>query len=285
MTVRVICDSSQNVPEAYLARLGIVEVQASLVFGDEVYLNKVDMSEAEFYQRLINLPKGAPLPTTAQPSPGQFTQAVQQAKAEGATSVILTAVTAKLSGTYNSALQAAQMETEIPVTVWDTTSVSLGAGWQTIRAAELVQAGAAHHEILAALPHIRDHITTIFTVDTLKYLAASGRLSSAQAMMGALLNIKPMLMVDVGVLKPVGRERGRRSAKAALIDLALTRVGDAAVRVAIAHTNVLDEAQAFEPQVRAALNVQELLIVELGPVLAALAGPGVMALGVMQVTP
>jgi DegV family protein with EDD domain len=285
MTVRVICDSSQNVPEAYLARLGIVEVQASLVFGDEVYLNKVDMSEAEFYQRLINLPKGAPLPTTAQPSPGQFTQAVQQAKAEGATSVILTAVTAKLSGTYNSALQAAQMETEIPVTVWDTTSVSLGAGWQTIRAAELVQAGAAHHEILAALPHIRDHITTIFTVDTLKYLAASGRLSSAQAMMGALLNIKPMLMVDEGVLKPVGRERGRRSAKAALIDLALTRVGDAAVRVAIAHTNVLDEAQAFEPQVRAALNVQELLIVELGPVLAALAGPGVMALGVMQVTP
>lgn len=285
MTVRVICDSSQNVPEAYLARLGIVEVQASLVFGDEVYLNKVDMSEAEFYQRLINLPKGAPLPTTAQPSPGQFTQAVQQAKAEGATSVILTAVTAKLSGTYNSALQAAQMETEIPVTVWDTTSVSLGAGWQTIRAAELVQAGAAHHEILAALPHIRDHITTIFTVDTLKYLAASGRLSSAQAMMGALLNIKPMLMVDEGVLKPVGRERGRRSAKAALIDLALTRVGDAAVRVAIAHTNVLDEAQAFEPKVRAALNVQELLIVELGPVLAALAGPGVMALGVMQVTP
>ncbi len=285
MTVRVICDSSQNVPEAYLARLGIVEVQASLVFGDEVYLNKVDMSEAEFYQRLINLPKGAPLPTTAQPSPGQFTQAVQQAKAEGATSVILTAVTAKLSGTYNSALQAAQMETEIPVTVWDTTSVSLGAGWQTIRAAELVQAGAVHHEILAALPHIRDHITTVFTVDTLKYLAASGRLSSAQAMMGALLNIKPMLMVDEGILKPVGRERGRRSAKTALIDLALTKVGDAPVRVAIAHTNVLDEAQAFEPQVRAALNVQELLIVELGPVLAALAGPGVMALGVMQVTP
>jgi fatty acid-binding protein DegV len=71
MTVRVICDSSQNVPEAYLARLGIVEVQASLVFGDEVYLNKVDMSEAEFYQRLMDLPKGAPLPTTAQPSPGQ----------------------------------------------------------------------------------------------------------------------------------------------------------------------------------------------------------------------
>ncbi len=285
MTVRVICDSSQNVPEAYLARLDIVEVQASLIFGDEVYLNKVDMSEAEFYQRLLNLPKGAPLPTTAQPSPGQFLQAVRQAKAAGATSAIITTVTAKLSGTYNSAIQAAQMETEIPVTVWDTTGISLGAGWQTIRAAELVQAGASHDEIMAALAHSRDHITTVFTVDTLKYLAASGRLSSAQAMMGALLNIKPMLMVDDGILKPVGRERGRRSAKAALIDLALARVGDQPVRVAVAHTNVLEEAHAFEPQVRAALNVQELLIVELGPVLAALAGPGVMALGIMQVTP
>ena len=285
MTVRVICDSSQNVPEAYLARLGIVEVQASLVFGDEVYLNKVDMSEAEFYQRLMDLPKGTPLPTTAQPSPGQFLQALRQAKAEGATSAIVTTVTAKLSGTYNSALQAAQMETEIPVTVWDTAGISLGAGWQTIRAAELAQTGAAHDEIMAALARCRDHITTLFTVDTLKYLAASGRLSSAQAMMGALLNIKPMLMVDDGILKPVGRERGRRSAKAALIELALARVGDQPVRVAVAHTNVLEEAQAFEPQVRAALNVQELLIVELGPVLAALAGPGVMALGMMQVTP
>jgi DegV family protein with EDD domain len=285
MTVRVICDSSQNVPESYLTRLGIPEALASLIFGDEVYLNKVDMSEAEFYQRLINLPKGAPLPTTAQPSPGQFLQALHQVKAEGATSAIITTVTAKLSGTYNSALQAAQMETEIPVTVWDTTGISLGAGWQTIRAAELAQAGATHDEILAALPQIRDHITTVFTVDTLKYLAASGRLSSAQAMMGALLNIKPMLMVDDGILKPIGRERGRRSAKAALIELALARVGDKPVRVAVVHTNVLEEAQAFEPQVRAALNVQELLIVELGPVLAALAGPGVMALGAMQVIP
>jgi DegV family protein with EDD domain len=283
MTVRVICDSSQNVPDEYLQRLGIIECQASLIFGDEVYLNKVDMSEAEFYQRLATLPKGAPLPTTTQPSPGQFIAALRQVKAEGATSAIITAVSAKLSGTHNSAIQAAQAETDIPVTVWDTTGVSIGGGWQTIRAAEMVQAGASHDQVMAALPFIRDSITTVFTVDTLKYLAASGRLSSAQAMMGTLLSVKPMLMVDDGLLKPVGRERGRRSAKSALIELARARVGDQPVRVAVANTNVPAEARAFEPEVRAALNIQELLIIELGPVLAALAGPGVMALGVMQV--
>jgi DegV family protein with EDD domain len=283
MTVRVICDSSQNVPDEYLQRLGIIECQASLIFGDEVYLNKVDMSEAEFYQRLATLPKGAPLPTTTQPSPGQFIAALRQVKAEGATSAIITAVSAKLSGTHNSAIQAAQAETDIPVTVWDTTGVSIGGGWQTIRAAEMVQAGASHDQVMATLPFIRDSITTVFTVDTLKYLAASGRLSSAQAMMGTLLSVKPMLMVDDGLLKPVGRERGRRSAKSALIELARARVGDQPVRVAVANTNVPAEARAFEPEVRAALNIQELLIIELGPVLAALAGPGVMALGVMQV--
>jgi len=284
MTVRVICDSSQNVPAAYLQQLGIVECQASLIFGDETYLNKVEMPEAEFYRRLASLPKDAPLPTTTQPSPGQFIEALQQVKAEGATSAIITAVSAKLSGTYNSAVQAAGHETDIPVTLWDTTGVSIGGGWQTIRAAEMAQAGASHGDIMAALPAIRDHITTVFTVDTLKYLVASGRLSSVQGMMGTLLNVKPMLMVDDGLLKPIGRERGRKSAKAALLDMARARVGDRPVRVAIAHTNVLAEAQAFEPDVRAALNVQELLLIELGPVLAALAGPGVMALGILQET-
>jgi len=284
MTVRVICDSSQNVPAAYLQQLGIVECQASLIFGDETYLNKVEIPEAEFYRRLASLPKDAPLPTTTQPSPGQFIEALQQVKAEGATSAIITAVSAKLSGTYNSAVQAAGHETDIPVTLWDTTGVSIGGGWQTIRAAEMAQAGASHGDIMAALPAIRDHITTVFTVDTLKYLVASGRLSSVQGMMGTLLNVKPMLMVDDGLLKPIGRERGRKSAKAALIETSRAKVGNRPVRVAIAHTNVLAEAQAFEPDVRAALNVHELIIIELGPVLAALAGPGVLALGLLQET-
>jgi DegV family protein with EDD domain len=284
MTVRVICDSSQNVPDEYLQRLGIIECQASLIFGDEVYLNKVDMSEAEFYQRLASLPKDAPLPTTTQPSPGQFIATLQQAKAEGATSALLTTVSAKLSGTHNSAVQAAELETEIPVALWDTASVSIGSGWQTIRAAEMAQTGASLDEIVAALPAVRDSVMAVFTVDTLKYLVAGGRLSPVQGMMGTLLNVKPMLMVDDGLLKPIGRERGRKSAKAALLDMARARVGDRPVRVAIAHTNVLAEAQAFEPDVRAALNVQELLLIELGPVLAALAGPGVMALGILQET-
>ena len=285
MTVRVICDSSINVPDSYLASLRIVECPALVIFGDEVFLNKVEIVDAEFYRRLAHLPKGARLPTTAQPTPRQFTQAIEQVKAEGASSIVITTVSAKLSGTHNSAVQAAELEHDVPVFVWDTNSVSMGGGWQTIIAAEMAQAGASFADIVAMVPKLPQRIVTVFTVDTLKYLVAGGRLSPVQGMMGTLLNVKPMLIIDDGLLKPIGRERGRKSAKAALIDLVLKHVGDSPVRIAIVNANVPDEAKAFEPAVREALNVQELIVVELGPVLAAQAGPGVIALGALQVEP
>lgn len=285
MTVRVICDSSINVPDAYLSKLRIVECPALVIFGDEVYLNRVDITETEFYRRLAELPKNAALPTTAQPTPGQFSAAIDQVKVEGASGILIATVSAKLSGTYNSAMQAAALEHDVPVLVWDTASASLGGGWQTIVAAELAQAGATLQDIATALPEIQRRVTTVFTVDTLKYLVAGGRLSPVRGMMGTLLSVKPMLVIEDGLLKPVGRERGRKSAKAALIDRVRSRVGDTPVRLAIVNANVPQEAHAFEPNVRAALNVQELLIVELGPALAALAGPGVIALGALQVEP
>ena len=285
MTVRVICDSSINVPDSYLASLRIVECPALVIFGDEVYLNKVEILDAEFYRRLAHLPKGARLPTTAQPTPRQFTEAIEQVKAEGASSIVITTVSAKLSGTYNSAVQAAELEHDLPVFVWDTASASLGGGWQTIVAAEMALAGASFEDVVAALPDIQHRIVTVFTVNTLKHLVAGGRLSPVQGMMGTLLNVKPMLIIDDGLLKPIGRERGRRSAKAALIDLVRNRVGDSPVRIAIVNANVPEEAHAFEPDVRASLNVQELIVVELGPALAAQAGPGIIALGAVQVEP
>lgn len=283
MNIRVICDSSQNVPESFLSELNLLEVPASVIFGDEVFLNKVDLTDQEFYRRLAELPKGAPLPTTTQPTPGQFTQAIEQAKSEGATGILITSVSSHLSGTYNSAVQAKALETEVPVEVWDTLNASVGGGWQTIAAAEMAHSGATLDDITTALPGIRRRVNTFFTVDTLKYLVAGGRLSPIQGMMGTLLNVKPMLVIEDGLLKPLGRERGRKSAMGALIELARQRVGDKPVRVAVAHANVPDEAQAFAPDVRAGLNVKELLVVELGPVLAALAGPGLVALGTFEI--
>lgn len=284
MTVRIICDSSLNVPDSYLERLQIIECPASVVFGEESYLNKVEMSHEEFYRRLAALPSGAPLPTTAQPTPAQFKDALEMAKAEGASAAVITTVSAQLSGTYNSAVQAAELEEDIPVTVWDTKGASMGGGWQTIAVAEMAQAGASYDEIVAALPDLRQRCVTALTVDTLKYLVAGGRVTPVQGMMGTLLNIKPMLIIEDGVLKPVGRERGRKRAKRALLNLIRQRVGDHPLRVAVVNANVPEEAQAYTEDVRQQLNVQELIVVEVGPVIAALAGPGVLALAALEVT-
>lgn len=283
MTVRVICDSSQNVPESYLESLAIIECPASIVFQGQAYLNKVEMSHAEFYQRLLSLPSGSELPTTTQPSPGQFKTAVDQAKAQGADGAIITSVSARLSGTYNSAIQAAQMERDIPVAVWDTESASMGGGWQTIVAAEMARDGASVSEIMAALPGVRNGTTTAFTVDTLNYIVASGRLSNLQGIVGTLLNIKPLLLIEDAVLKPVGRERGRKRSKAALIELIHKRTVDRPLRVAVMNANVPEEAAAFAEDVKNSLNPRELLVLEIGPVLAAIAGPGVLAVAALQV--
>lgn len=283
MSVRIICDSSVTIPERFLEKLDIVECPASIIFGDEIYRNKIDMSHEEFYRRLQALPSGAPLPTTTQPSPGQFRESLEQVKREGATAAIITVVSERLSGTYSSAVQAAEMERDIPVVVWDTASASLGSGWQTIVAAEMAQAGATQQEILAVLPDVRGRIRTVLTVDTLKYLVAGGRLSPIQGMMGTLLSVKPMLHFEDGLVKPLGRERGRSAAKRALIDYVRQWAGDRPLRLAIANANVPDEAEAFAGVVGQELNVRELMTLEIGPVLAALAGPGVLALAALQV--
>ena len=146
MTVQSHLQLQYQCPRLLSGSLRIVECPALVIFGDEVYLNKVEIVDAEFYRRLAHLPKGARLPTTAQPTPRQFTEAIEQVKAEGASSIVITTVSAKLSGTHNSAVQAAELEQDLPVFVWDTASASLGGGWQTIVAAEMALAGASFED-------------------------------------------------------------------------------------------------------------------------------------------
>ena len=151
MRIQVITDSSTNVPDAYLARLEIVELPALVNFGAESFLNKVELSAEEFYRRLAAADK---LPTTAQPSPKQFAAAYEQAAAEGMQEAIVVVVSGKMSGTLNSAVVAAE-HAPIKVHMWDSMNAAMGAGWQAIAAAEMAQAGRDSAAILAELAAIR----------------------------------------------------------------------------------------------------------------------------------
>jgi DegV family protein with EDD domain len=273
MRVRVVTDSSTNVPDPYLARLKIVELPALVNFGAESFLNKVEISAEEFYRRLAAADK---LPTTAQPSPQQFAAAYAQLAAEGAQEVIAVAVSGKMSGTLNSATVAAE-HAPIKVHLWDSLNASVGAGWQAIAAAEMARDGLPSAEILAQLAGIRARMQTATTPATLRNLIASGRAPRLKGSIGELLDIKPILAMVDGMLEPVGQARGRRKAVAEVVNRTAEALGDRPARVAVAHANALEEAERLAETVRGRLNVTELVITELGPVLATLAGPGIIA--------
>lgn len=273
MRIQVITDSSTNVPDAYLARLKIIEMPALVNFGAESFLNKVELSAEEFYRRLAAADK---LPTTAQPSPKQFAAAYEQAAAAGLEEAIVVVVSGKMSGTLNSAVVAAE-NAPIKVHMWDSMNAAMGAGWQAIAAAEMAHAGRDSAAILAELAAIRARMSTYTTPATLRNLMASGRAPRLKGSIGELLDIKPVLAMVDGTLDPVGQARGRRKALAAIVDRTVEAVGDRPARVAVAHANALAEAERLAETVRGRLNVAELVITELGPVLATLAGPGIMA--------
>lgn len=275
MSLGIVCDSSLNVPDAWLAEYGIVEVPALVVFGpDEVYRNKVDISDEEFYRLFLEEGKQ---PTTSQPTPAQFAEAYRQTAAR---EVLCLTVTAKLSGTYNSAVQAAELVRDegIHVTVWDTQFASMAGGWQVVIAARMAREGASLSAILDRLAEVRRRTFGFLTVETLTYLARSGRISYVRAYMGNLLNVKPLLAFRDGILEVIGRERGRRRAKEALLQLAAEHIGDRPVRIAVAHTRIPEEAEAFLETCRQRFHVIEDVIVELGPVLAAIGGPGLLGI-------
>lgn len=274
MTVRIISDTSCNVPEQYQEQLNIPQVPAWINFADGTSLrNGIDISDAEFYDRLTTEKN---LPTTAQPTPQDFIEAIEKTDAD---EIILAAVSSKLSGTYASAVQTVELLPDRKIHAFDTLNASMGSAWQIVAGAELAAEGATVDAVLAEMERVRSEIQTLFVIDTLKYLAASGRAPAVQAFVGSLLNIKPLLEFDDGRIEPCGRVRGRKRSKREMLDRLEAWADGRPLRLGIANANVPDEANDYAVMVKERLNVREMAVVELGPVLGALAGPGTIAIG------
>jgi len=277
--MRIVIDSSSNVPPALLAEYQMLEVPTLVNFGTDSFRNNIDLSSEAFYARFA---QSTTIPTTSQPPPKFFADAYRQAFAEGAEQIIVFTVSAKLSGTFNSAQMATQEFAEAAeagcFTVWDTASASIGGGWQAIVAARLLADGIDRPTLLARLEQVRSATIGYATLETLKYAAQSGRVSNLQAGIGDLLQVKPVMEVIQGRFAPVGRVRGRKRALRDMLERFHAAVGDRPVNVAVAHANVGGEAAELAREAGALLNVQELHIVDIGPAIAVLTGPGTLAL-------
>lgn len=272
---RIVVDTSSNIPDDLLARYRMIEVPALVIFGQESFRNKHELSEHDFY---IKLEQSSGSPTTSQPPPSYFAEAYRRAFDEGAQTVLLVTVTSKLSGTFRSAQMAAQEFGEERFILWDSAGISITSGWQAIMAARMLERGVERAALLAQLERLRGEVIGFAALETLKYVARSGRVSNLQAGVGELLQIKPILELKDGAATVIARVRGRKKSMQEVIDRMYKHYGARPLNIGVLHSNALADAETLLVQARAVLTIDEAVFSDIGPAIAALAGPGVVAL-------
>jgi len=207
VTVKIVTDSSCDLPDELVAELGIDVVPLTIRFGSEELVDRRDLSPAEFWVRCAT---SAELPSTAAPAPGAFEELFRRAAADGAEGVMCVVLSSKLSATGEAAQAGARAVADVvPVKVVDSLSVSLGHGMMAVQGARRAAAGASLDEIVAMAEDMA-HRTKIFaTLDTLEYLKRGGRIGAAQALLGSILSIKPCIEVVDGKVEPGPKQRTR----------------------------------------------------------------------------
>ncbi len=268
MTIKIVTDSTCDLPPAIIEELGITVVPLYIHVGEQAFLDGVDLSRAEFYERLPNF---RPFPKTAAPSAQVFRGIYERLAAEGATEILSIHISVSLSGTLDIARAAAAETKVVPVTVFDSQQLSLGLGFLVAEAARLAAAGRSMTEILSVLEEKTRRTHVIAALDTLDYLERSGRMNVVVSRLGKLLRIKPLLKMNSG--KPTAeRVRTSRRAEQRLIEL-LTELAPLE-KIALVHASAAQKAEALRQKVLHLLPAGEVLSVEITPVLGAHLGPG-----------
>jgi DegV family protein with EDD domain len=276
MPVRIVTDSACDLPEAACTELGVEVVPLTIRFGDREYVDRVELSTDAFWRELQS---ASVLPETAAPSVGAFEETFRRLGDEGADGIVCINLSARLSATMQSAQVAAKaLDGEIPIEVIDSQSASMGIGNLVLYAARRAESGASVDEIVREIEDRRSRQHVYATVDTLEYLRKGGRIGGAQAMLGSMLSIKPVIEVRDGVVEPAAKVRTRSKALRYLID----QIPDGKVEaISVLHAAApdLDEFLAMmEPKIPDA----EVVVGTIGPVVGVHTGPRVIGIAFVE---
>lgn len=273
--IKIVTDSSAYLPAELIQQYDIRVVPLKVLFDDKIYREGIDLDNQEFYRLLA---KAETLPTTSQPSAGEFFDLYSELSRDGH-EIISIHIGSKLSGTISSAQSAKEMLPEARIYIIDSASTAMGLGLMVLRAARAAAEGQTAAEIVATVEKMIPAMNVVFVVDTLEYLQKGGRIGGAAALVGTLLKVKPILCLKDGRVEPLDKVRTKRKALARLLEVVEERVGPGTpVQVAILHAQVPDEARELEQEVRARFNCTECYFTEVGPVIGTHAGPGVVGL-------
>jgi len=266
--IRLVTDSSADLPSDLVDRHRIQVVPLTVRFGREEFVDGVDLSPHEFWNRLET---SATLPETAAPSAGAFKEAYARLAGEGADGVVVVTLSSDISGTYQAAVIGAE-QSDVPVKVMDSRTTTVQLALQVLAGVDASEAGGTLDDVVRTVEQARDHTKIVAALDTLEFLKRGGRIGGAAAFVGGLLDLKPLITFEDGVVAAAGRVRTRSKALTALID----RVADVAETIeslAVVHGSAPDVETVVERLQRTLPNVTP-LVAELGAVVGTHAGPG-----------
>jgi DegV family protein with EDD domain len=279
MAIKIVTDSTCDLPEKVIQNLGITVVPLYINIFDKGYLDGVEMTRKDFYS---NLPDYKVHPTTGIPGLNAFTEAYEALSSKGATEILSIHISESLSGTVGAAQTAAREFDQIPITVRDSGQLSLGTGFQVEMAAKMANEGRSMDEILAALDEIRPRIFVTAGLETLDYLRRSGRMNRFVAGLGSLLQLKPILTMKNGL---PGSERVRTAAKAEARIIEMLKEYSPIERFALLHTNAPEEAKAFYTKIKDLIPDGEVYSMDITPVIGVHIGPGAVGYAIISKNP
>jgi DegV family protein with EDD domain len=277
MAVKVVTDSTADLPPDLAKELGITVVPLNVHFGTEVFRDGVEISTDEFYQRLVTSPR---LPSTSQPTVGDFMQTYQEL-GETTDEIVSIHISAKLSGTLNSANQAReQYEGAARIEIVDSQQGSLGLGMVAVAASRAAQQGSSLDDVVKEAESAIPRVQFFGLLDTLEYLEKGGRIGKAQAFVGSLLRIKPLLVVRDGEVHPLERARTRGKGIERLCELAQEHMP--LEDLAVVYSTTPDDAQALAQRLKPFLPDGEVFVSQVGPVVGTYLGPGVLGVALRR---
>lgn len=272
MSIRIVTDSSCDLPQNVADALGIVIVPLSIRFGDDEYIDRTTITTDRFWQLCSSSKE---LPQTAAPSPGQFQEAFRGLKGQGATGIVVISLSSSLSFTMQSAVNAAkEVQGEIDVRVVDSRNASLGVGLIAVECAERARSGASIDDIEQLANSLVPRTHVFGALDTLENLRKGGRIGGAKAMLGTALSVKPLIEVRNGEVEEAGKQRTRGKALAALIET--LRNAGTVERLGVLHAQCPD-IDDFVAKVRE-VYPGDIMIGDIGAVIGTHAGQGTIGI-------
>ena len=278
MTVRIVTDSACDLTDDEVTALGVSVVSLTIRFGTEEFIDRTELSTAEFYEKLAT---SAELPQTAAPAPGAFVEAFRAMQAEGASEIVCINLSAQLSATMQSAQNAAQAcAGDLPVHVVDSHSITAGLGTLVARAADAARDGATATDVLALVDDLVRRQRIYGTLDTLENLKKGGRIGGAQALLGSMLSIKPLLDLSSGAVAEAGKTRTRKKAFGWLRDQLLANAPFENLSVMHGFAPDLDEFLAL---LSSDIDLATVRVSPIGAVIGTHGGPRVMGVAFQTV--